>query len=95
MLKITLPNFISDLLSAEQGGKSSTVRIPAEKLADVHAYFAERHPNASAKMFETDGSVRKNVILVLNDELLSRSEYSATAFNDGDELSLLVQFAGG
>ncbi|MEU0602889.1 MoaD/ThiS family protein [Streptomyces sp. NPDC006393] len=95
MLTITLPNFISDLLSSEEGPKSSKVEIPAGDLAQLHAYFSERHPNAAAKMFEADGTVRKNVILVVNDELLSRSEYAAATFEDGDELSLMVQFAGG
>jgi sulfur carrier protein ThiS len=95
MLKLTLPNFISDLIVNTGTTKANKLNVPATTVADLHTYFTTCHPAAGSRIFETDGSVRRNVILVVNDELIHNSQYSQITFDDGDELSLLIQFAGG
>ena len=95
MPTLRLPNFISDLVAKNGTPKSSRLSVPATSIADLHAFFSTRHPEASARIFDTDGSVRKNIILVVNDELVHNSQYSQITFDDGDELALLIQFAGG
>ncbi|MEU8421322.1 MoaD/ThiS family protein [Micromonospora sp. NPDC048835] len=95
MLTLTLPNFISDLVAKNGTTKSSKLRVPATSVADLHTYFTTCHPAAVSRIFEADGSVRKNIILVVNDELVHNSQYSQITFDDGDELALLIQFAGG
>lgn len=95
MLTLTLPHFIMDLLSDRGTDKGNSVEVPATNLNEVRAFFADRHPQACVKIFDESGLVRKNVILVINDELVARTQHLEVRFKDGDQAALMVQFAGG
>jgi molybdopterin converting factor small subunit len=95
-LQVILPDFIADLLPSDAETRGcGKVEADAENLAGLHESFQSRFPEIAEKLWDGDGQVRKNVILVLNDELLQRSDYDSTAFRNGDELNIILQFAGG
>lgn len=95
MPTLTLPTFISDLMGPCDERAGGAITVPAGSVADLYAFFTARHPRAGARLFDECGSVRKNVILVVNDELIPRARYQQLEFDDGDALDLLIQFAGG
>jgi sulfur carrier protein ThiS len=95
MPTVALPEFVLDTLSVRPEGKGRTLYVPAVSLSELVRYFRSQHPRAAERIFTDSGELRKNVIVVLNDELVPRGELPEVAFSDTDEIALMMQFAGG
>jgi sulfur carrier protein ThiS len=92
---LTLPAFVVDDLTPRPEKGGSKLRIEGVCLKDVFQFLRTQHPRAVGRIFTDDGDVRKNVIVVVNDELVPRSDVSKLMLADLDELALIMQFAGG
>jgi hypothetical protein len=92
---VTLPGFISDLIQWDGGKPKRRLTVDAASLADLRDFFVTRHPGAATRIWDEHARLRKNVILVHNDTPLPRGDVDLVTFSDGDELCLIMQFAGG
>ena len=92
---VTLPGFISDLVKTENAERRGRLTVDAASMGELHRYFVTNHAPAAERLWDDQGRLRKNVILVHNDEPVYREDYDRLAFGNGDELCLLMQFAGG
>lgn len=92
LIEVILPNsFFSDLAMQ----KPKSLFLEAADLDDLYAVFQNKYPSLVNKMWDEEGNIRKNVILVVNDHLINKNEYDILKFPDHTTLEIMTQFAGG
>jgi hypothetical protein len=91
---VILPAFVADKLSPSADRKGSRLHVDGSSVDDVFRYLMHHHAVACERIFTASGEVRRNVVVAVNDELVSRTG-SPVPLNENDEVCLLVQFAGG
>ncbi|MFF7074403.1 MoaD/ThiS family protein [Streptomyces pseudovenezuelae] len=69
--------------------------VNAADLEQLRTLLNLRHSPAAARLWDESGTVRRNVIVVRNGELVPRTEHALLRFDDGDEIEFVLQFAGG
>jgi len=64
-------------------------------VGDALAELARRHPAAAARLFDEDGTIRRNVNALVNGENVQFRRRFETALADGDRLTILPPVGGG
>ncbi|MFN2432678.1 MAG: MoaD/ThiS family protein [Gemmatimonadota bacterium] len=83
---VTLPGLLRDVAGPSLALEAET---PADALASLR-----RHPALRALLFEDDGTLRRHVVLFVNDENLRHVDARAP-LREGDRLHVLQSVAGG
>ena len=94
-VQITLPDFIRDLATPWGAAKSSALRVTASDMHELYDVFRNDYPAAAQRLWDEDGRMRRNVVVVRNDELLPHRACEGTSFSSGDRIEFIMQFAGG
>jgi sulfur carrier protein ThiS len=99
-VQITLPALIRDLVGPSVNGDGaatapSALRLAVRDMDELCAVFRSRYPAAAARLWDEQGRMRRNVVVVRNDELLSHGRCDSAAFSSGDRIEFIMQFAGG
>ena len=71
------------------------VTVEGNTVGEALANLAEAHPELKAKIFGTDGSVRRFVNIFANDEDIRFQEKLETPLKQGDQVSIVPAIAGG
>jgi sulfur carrier protein ThiS len=90
-IQVSVPEFLVGGDSFSRAGE----RLTAAGLAQLRVVLASSHESVAAKLWDENGAVRRNVLLVRNGEVVPRTGYDTLMFDDRDEIEFLVQFAGG
>lgn len=90
MITVILPQFLTSLAKNQQ-----ELRVEATNFAEFKNYLDSSFPTLKEKLWEADGNAKRNVLFVLNDNLVKFEDYEATQFKQDDELNIILQFAGG
>ena len=69
--------------------------MTARDMDELRTVFRSDYPLAAERLWDDDGRMRRNVIVVRNDELLPHRSCDSTTFTSGDQVVFLIQFAGG
>lgn len=94
MLKVVLPSHVCRLIDGGEGGADS-ISIQADDMGSVRQHFVRDFPAALPELFDESGELKRNVLVVHNDELIPRERVAEVKFAEDDTLTLLLQFAGG
>ena len=93
-LEVKLPDvFISNL--EIRGMKNGSIFMNASNLEELHTEFRNKYPALLNKIWNEQGEIRKNLLLVVNDNLINKIEYNILKFPDHTKLEIMTQFAGG
>ncbi|MCX4852725.1 MoaD/ThiS family protein [Streptomyces canus] len=90
-VQVIVPEFLIGAESFFRHGE----RLSVADLGQLRTVLSSSHSPTAAQLWDENGTVRRNVIVVRNGELVPRAEYGALSFDDGDEIEFLLQFAGG
>jgi hypothetical protein len=52
-------------------------------------------PVAFRELFDTNGDIKKNIVIVYNNELIGKDMIGSIKTKENDEIELMIQFAGG
>lgn len=88
-LKVILPQFLSHLVNERK-----EIDVAADTMKELQDFFQASYSAFSEKIWDVEGRVKRNVLFVLNDELINMDS-PCIEFDSGDELSIILQFAGG
>lgn len=94
MLKVVLPTHVHRMID-DGTGVDDPITIEAEDMDSVRRHFARDFPSAVPELFDESGRLKRNVLVVHNDELIPRERVAGVKFATDDTLTLLLQFAGG
>ncbi len=93
-LEIILPHlFFADLEIPEQ--KNGSLFVKATNLDELKQQFDEKYPQLVEKIWTDQGEIKKDIMLVVNNNLINKSEYDILKFPDHTTLEIMTQFAGG
>ena len=68
---------------------------PGKSILDLLKKVALSAPCAFKKVFDENGQLYRNIIIVRNDQLINKSHIGLITSEDNDEIEILIQFAGG
>lgn len=88
-LRVLVPQFLSHLVDEKQ-----EVDVEVDTMNELKDFFRTSYTEFSERIWNEEGNLKRNVLLVLNDELI-KVDSQHTEFVSGDELSIILQFAGG
>ncbi|MGN7415044.1 MULTISPECIES: MoaD/ThiS family protein [unclassified Paenibacillus] len=90
MITVILPQFLTSLARNQQ-----EIQVEVTDLAELKNYLASSFPALKEKLWESNGTTKRNVLFVLNDNLIKFEDYKVIQFKQDDELNIILQFAGG
>jgi sulfur carrier protein ThiS len=96
MLNLTLAVPLASLLPKQEQvavGTRHSTNLRANSWAEAILEMRCRFPILAERVLAQDGSVRGGFVLVVNDEVAPRGSHPHV--NQGDELALIAQIAGG
>lgn len=76
-------------------GGQEIVEVEGSTVGEALANLGDNHPDLKAKIFGTDGSVRRFVNIFANDEDIRFQDKLETTLDDGDQVSIVPAIAGG
>ena len=91
-IRVTLTSVLRDAVGAERLELSlegeETVRRVLERLKTDH-------PALEKELFDADGALEPHIFVAVNGAQVSRDGSLERTLRDGDELALMISFAGG
>lgn len=94
-LEVVLPEFVRELAVPPGAPRSGPLSVSARDMDELRTVFQSDYPLAAERLWDDEGRMRRNVIVVRNDELLPHRSCDSTTFTSGDQVVFLMQFAGG
>lgn len=93
---VVLPSFLRGLAKASSEGSSrSEIDVEASCLDSLRDALRHAEPEIADRCWAGTGEIRRDMVLVLNEELVPKSSYGRLRLETTDELRILMQFAGG
>ncbi|WP_340024221.1 hypothetical protein MHI24_03740 [Paenibacillus sp. FSL K6-1096] len=89
-IKVLIPQFLSHLIEQKQ-----ELQVEAGSMNELKTFFQQSYTEFSERIWTDQGEAKRSVLFVLNDELLQTANSENTEFASGDELGIILQFAGG
>ncbi|AIQ42137.1 MoaD/ThiS family protein [Paenibacillus sp. FSL R5-0912] len=88
-VKVLIPQFLSHLIEQKQ-----ELQVEAGSMEELKTFFQQSYSEFGERIWTEEGAAKRNVLFVLNDELIKANNEN-TEFASGDELGIILQFAGG
>ena len=89
-IRVTVPGLLQHTL----GGRTSTT-IDAATLPELIATLKQRHPLLVPLIWDETGTLRKHVLIFLNDTATRWLEWEDVALHDGDTVAIVQAVSGG
>lgn len=75
--------------------KEEKVEVQCIDINGLYVEIKNKCPKYVNSIFNEEGIVRKNVILVINGKVMKKKEYESIIFSEESLLEILLQLAGG
>lgn len=94
-IEIKLPTlFLSDVADLRIASDGSFF-LEASNLQELYNAFMATYPILGKKIWNEKGMIRKDIIIIVNDNLINKDDYERLAFPKKTLLEVMTQFAGG
>ncbi|EKE01004.1 MAG: hypothetical protein ACD_21C00246G0007 [uncultured bacterium] len=98
MSSIILPQSLYALINDGQINNNLSdykIQVIAGSIKELFNVFTKEYPQMVRKIFADDGALHKNVVFVLDEQILDKNHIDKVAFNENSILEIMFQFAGG
>lgn len=94
-IEVVLPKlFFSDLAKTEMPANGHLF-FDASDLKELHKEFIKKYPALVNRLWDEKENIRKDIIIVVNDNLIKKNEYEILSFPNQALVEIMTQFAGG
>jgi hypothetical protein len=81
--------------TGNEGFPQTKITANASNLHELNDYCQVHYPEIAHFIWDEDKKVKKNMIIVINDALINKSDYDKLTFTDNALIEIMTQFAGG
>lgn len=93
---LVLPSFLQDLVHiSDRSPSRHEIDVEAACLDSLRDALRHAQPEIANRCWAETGELRRDMVLVLNEELVPKSSHDDIKMQPSDTLRILMQFAGG